>query len=858
MAPHLRKQLVVVGHGMVGHRFVQAAIERGLTETYDIIVLGEEPRPAYDRVALTSFFEVGAEALSYLPEGVYDDPRVSLHLESEVVAMDATAQTVTLANGTAFAYDELVLATGAAPFVPPVPGKDLGNVFVYRTIEDLEAIREASKSAKAGAVIGGGLLGLEAANALHQLGVKTHVVEMAPRLMAVQIDEAGGATLKRHVEDLGLTVHTGVMTELIDGDDDGLVSGIKFKDEDTLPLDIVIFSAGIRPRDLIAREAGLDIAERGGVLVDEDCRTSDAHVWAIGECAAPGGRMYGLVAPGYSMAEVVVDQLLGGEGQFLGADMSTKLKLLGVDVASFGDAFATTEDALELVFADAVAGIYKKLVVAENATGGYELLGGILVGDASAYGSLRPMVGSGMELPANPEELILPAGRGGGVELGLPDEAQICSCNNVTKADIKAAVSDDATLNDGGPCSDAGCVTKCTKAGSTCGSCKVVVKKIVEDHFAATGKVVDKSLCEHFAMTRQELFDVVAVHGYNRFDDIIEGHGKGRGCDICKPAVASVLASLLNHHVLDGENATLQDTNDAYLANLQKNGTYSVVPRIPGGEITPDKLIVIGQVAKEFGLYTKITGGQRIDLFGARMEDLPAIWKQLVDAGMESGHAYGKSLRTVKSCVGSTWCRYGVQDSVGLAIELELRYRGLRSPHKLKGGVSGCARECAEARSKDFGIIATEKGWNLYVCGNGGAIPSHAQLLAGDLDTATLIKYLDRFLMYYIRTADRLQRTSYWMDAIGGLDRIREVVVDDALGLGAELEAAMDTHVDSYFDEWKATIEDPEKLARFVSFVNAPGTPDPNITFREERGQIQAELTDGPVSLGSTIPVGAP
>lgn len=858
MAPHLRKQLVVVGHGMVGHRFVQAAIERGLTETYDIIVLGEEPRPAYDRVALTSFFEVGAEALSYLPEGVYDDPRVSLHLESEVVAMDASAQTVTLANGTAFAYDELVLATGAAPFVPPVPGKDLGNVFVYRTIEDLEAIREASKTARAGAVIGGGLLGLEAANALHQLGVKTHVVEMAPRLMAVQIDEAGGATLKRHVEDLGLSIHTGVMTELIDGDADGNVSGIKFKDEDTLPLDIVIFSAGIRPRDLIAREAGLDIAERGGVLVNEDCRSSDEHVWAIGECAAPGGRMYGLVAPGYSMAEVVVDQLLGGEGQFLGADMSTKLKLLGVDVASFGDAFATTEDALELVFADAVAGIYKKLVVAENANGGYELLGGILVGDASAYGSLRPMVGSGMELPANPEELILPAGRGGGIELGLPDEAQICSCNNVTKAEIKAAVSDDATLNDGGPCSDAGCVTKCTKAGSTCGSCKVVVKKIVEDHFAASGKVVDKSLCEHFAMTRQELFDVVAVHGYNRFDDIIEGHGKGRGCDICKPAVASVLASLLNHHVLDSSNVTLQDTNDAYLANLQKNGTYSVVPRIPGGEITPDKLIVIGQVAKEFGLYTKITGGQRIDLFGARMEDLPAIWKQLVDAGMESGHAYGKSLRTVKSCVGSTWCRYGVQDSVGMAIELELRYRGLRSPHKLKGGVSGCARECAEARSKDFGIIATEKGWNLYVCGNGGAIPSHAQLLAGDLDNETLIKYLDRFLMYYIRTADRLQRTSYWMDAIGGLDRIREVVVDDALGLGAELEAAMDTHVDSYFDEWKATIEDPEKLARFVSFVNAPGTPDPNITFREERGQIQAELNDGPVSLGSTIPVGAP
>jgi len=860
MAPHLRKQLVVVGHGMVGHRFVQAAIERGLTETYDITVVGEEPRPAYDRVALTSFFEVGAEALSFLPAGEYDDPRARLVINSEVTGVDTEAREVTLADGQVLPYDELVLATGAAPCVPPVPGKELGNVFVYRTIEDLEAIREASRTATAGAVIGGGLLGLEAANALHQLEVETHVVELAPRLMAVQVDEAGGATLKRHIEDLGLTVHTGVMTELIDGDDDGLVLGLKFKDVDEpLAVDLVVFSAGIRPRDGLAREAGIEVAERGGVLVNEECRSSDPHVWAIGECAAPDGKMYGLVAPGYDMAEIVVDRLLGGAGEFTGADMSTKLKLLGVDVASFGDAFAATEDALELVFSDAVAGIYKKLVVIENESGKYRLLGGIMVGDASSYGMLRPLVASGMDLPDNPEELILPAGRGGGLEIGLPDDAQVCSCNNVTKADIVAAVSDESTLNDGEPCADPACVTKCTKAGSTCGSCKVVVKKIVEDHFAAAGKVVDKSLCQHFPLTRQELFDVVAVHGYTRFDDIIEGHGKGRGCDICKPAVASILASLLNHHVLEPGNRQLQDTNDAYLANIQRNGTYSVVPRVPGGEITPDKLIAIGEVARDFGLYTKITGGQRIDLFGARMEDLPAIWKRLVDAGMESGHAYGKALRTVKSCVGSTWCRYGVQDSVGLAIELELRYRGLRSPHKLKGGVSGCARECAEARSKDFGIIATEKGWNLYVCGNGGAIPAHAQLLAGDLDRETLIKYLDRFLMYYIRTGDRLQRTSYWMNSIeGGLDRIREVVVDDVLGLGAELEAAMDKHVDSYFDEWKATIEDPEKMARFVSFVNAPGVPDPNISFRDERGQIAPADSDGPVSLGATIPVGGP
>ncbi len=467
----------------------------------------------------------------------------------------------------------------------------------------------------------------------------------------------------------------------------------------------------------------------------------------------------------------------------------------------------------------------------------------MLVGDASAYGILRPMAASGLPLPENPEELILPAG-GGGVALTLPAEAQVCSCNNVTKGQIEAAV-------DAG-CETAADVTRETKAGSTCGSCKTQVKKIVEDYFAAQGRTVDKSLCEHFALTRAELFDVVLIHGYRTFDEIVAAHGRGRGCDICKPAVASILASQLNGHVLARENRTLQDTNDAYLANIQRNGTYSVVPRIPGGEITPEKLIVIGEVARDFGLYTKITGGQRIDMFGARTEQLPAIWRRLVDAGFESGHAYGKALRTVKSCVGSTWCRYGVQDSVGLAIMLELRYRGLRSPHKLKGGVSGCARECAEARGKDFGVIATEKGWNLYVGGNGGAIPAHAQLLAGDLSTEELVRYLDRFLMYYIRTADRLQRTSTWIDSLeGGLDRVREVVVDDVLGLGTELEAAMARHVDGYFDEWRETLEDPDKLARFVSFVNAPDVPDPSIGFETVRDQI------APIDLGSAIPVGA-
>ena len=844
-----RPRIVVVGHGMVGHRFVQAAIERGLTETHDLVVLGEEPRPAYDRVALTSYFAAkSADELSLLPEGRYDDPRVELRVGAMVERVDPAARTVTLTDGEAVAYDELVLATGAAPFVPPIAGRDLDGCFVYRTIEDLDAIREAAADATVGVVVGGGLLGLEAANALVQLGLETHVVEMAPRLMPVQLDDTGGAALARHIRQLGVTVHTGVTTETVMAAD-GRAAGLALRDGDPVPADLVVFSAGIRPRDTLARSAGLEVAGRGGILVDEQCRSSDPHVWAVGECAAPGGVMYGLVAPGYAMAEVVVDALLGGGGRFEGADMSTKLKLLGVDVASFGDAFATTDGALELVFADAVAGVYKKLVVSGDGT---RLLGGILVGDASAYGALRPMVASGIALPDNPEELILPASGTAGRPMTIPDDAVVCSCNTVTRATIVGAVAGD----DG--CDDVACVKKCTRAGTTCGSCVPVVKNLVEEHFASVGRVVDKSLCEHFALTRQGLFDLVSIHGYRRFDDIVEAHGRGRGCEVCKPVIASILASQFNGHVLEKDTGALQDTNDAFLANIQRNGTYSVVPRVPGGEITPDKLIVIGEVARDFGLYTKITGGQRIDLLGARTEQLPQIWRRLVDAGFESGHAYGKALRTVKSCVGSTWCRYGVQDSTQLAIDLELRYRGLRSPHKLKGGVSGCARECAEARGKDFGVIATEQGWNLYVGGNGGANPAHARLLAGDVDTETLVSYLDRFLMYYIRTADRLQRTSAWIESLdGGLDRVREVVVDDALGLGAGLEAAMAAHVGTYRDEWRATLEDPDKLARFVSFVNAPDTPDPSISFTSERGQIRPSDPGSPVDLGATIPVGA-
>ncbi|PGH41593.1 nitrite reductase (NAD(P)H) [Micromonospora sp. WMMA1996] len=811
----MSERLVVVGNGMVGQRFVEALRTRDRDGRWRVTVLAEERRPAYDRVRLSALFDgVDADELSlHTP-----DDGVELRLGEPVTGVDRARRVVTTADGE-YPYDALVLATGSYPFVPPVDGTDLPGVFVYRTLDDLAAIREHARGRRTGAVIGGGLLGLEAANALRLLGLATSVVEFAPRLMPVQVDEAGGAMLRRYVEELGVTSYLGVATTALRPGPDGTVAALSLADGRTVDAELVVVAAGIRPRDELARAAGLPVGPRGGVLVDAACRTADERIWAVGECAAVDGACHGLVAPGYATAEVVADRLLGGAATFPGADTATKLKLLGVDVASFGDAHGVTPGCLDVTFTDPVTRSYAKLVLSDDAR---TLLGGVLVGDASAYPTLRASVGG--PLPAPPLALLAPTGGAGAG--ALPAAAQVCSCNAVTRADLDAAIAGGAT--------DVPALKACTRAGTSCGSCVPMLKQLLD----AAGVRQSRALCEHFDLTRQELFDLIRVRGIRTFSRLVAEHGRGRGCDICKPVVASILASLGTGHVLDGEAASLQDTNDHFLANLQRDGSYSVVPRIPGGEITPEKLIAIGEVARDFRLYTKITGGQRIDLFGARVDQLPQIWRRLVDAGFESGHAYGKALRTVKSCVGDTWCRYGVQDSVGLAVALELRYRGLRAPHKLKSAVSGCARECAEARSKDFGVIATETGWNLYVGGNGGFRPRHADLFATDLGTGELVTLIDRFLMYYVRTADRLQRTAAWIEAMdGGLDHLRSVLVDDSLGLCADLDAAMARHVAGYSDEWRDVLEDPDRLRRFTSFVNAPDVPDPSITFAVERGQ---------------------
>ncbi|KAK43212.1 nitrite reductase [Caballeronia jiangsuensis] len=840
-------KIVVIGHGMVGHKFLECLAESG-NEALHVTVLCEEPRAAYDRVHLTEFFTgKSADDLSLVEAGFFERSGYALKLNARAVAIDRTARTVTASTGEVLPYDKLVLATGSYPFVPPVEGRDRDGCFVYRTIEDLEAMQSFGAHSKTGTVVGGGLLGLEAAKALRDMGLETHVIEFAPRLMAVQVDDGGGRVLRAKIEELGVTVHTGKNTlAIVEGE--GTANRMNFADETHLDTDMIVFSAGIRPRDDIARTAGLTIGARGGIVIDDACRTSDADIFAIGECALWQGQLFGLVAPGYDMARIVVKQIIGEEAAFAGADMSTKLKLMGVDVASIGDAHGKTPGSRTYQYSDERKQVYKKIVVSDC---GKFLLGGVMVGDATEYGTLLQMMLNRIELPEAPEFLILPSSDGKakpalGVE-ALPDGAQICSCNNVSKAEICAAVCAGAT--------SIGAIKSSCKAGASCGGCVPLVTQVMKSEMKRQGLAVNNHLCEHFPYSRQELYHIARVEGHRTFGSLLAKHGKGRGCDICKPAVASILASCWNEFVLKKEHASLQDSNDYYLANIQRDGTYSVVPRMAGGEVTPDGLIAVGQVAKKYGLYTKITGGQRVDMFGARVEQLPFIWEELIAAGFESGHAYGKALRTVKSCVGSTWCRYGVGDSVGFAIELENRYKGLRTPHKIKFGVSGCTRECAEAQGKDVGVIATEKGWNLYVCGNGGMKPRHAELIASDLDHDTLVRYIDRFLMFYVRTADRLQRTSVWRDNLeGGLDYLIDVVINDKLDIADELEAEMQLVVDTYEDEWKKAVTDPNTRKRFRHFVNSE-QGDANVTFVEERGQIRPATVEERKSKLNDIPV---
>ncbi|KAJ9474001.1 Rieske domain-containing protein [Pseudozyma hubeiensis] len=900
-----RKRACVVGLGMVGIAFVEKLLKydlQGGRDEWEVIVFGEEPHIAYNRVGLTQYFTNRSIESLYLNElGWYSSHakgKLSYHTSDQVTGIDAENKIVRTEKGNEIKYDECILATGSDASLPPYITRErfcqTKGSFVYRTIKDLddiigyavEAPKTIGRRIRKAGVIGGGLLGLEAAKALLDLEEIDQVVlvERNRWVLSRQLDQEGGTLVLQKVRDLGVEVLLQARVRDLVFNEEGRLTGMimygkEGEDDEPFDIDMLVFAVGITPRDELAKAIpGMETKERGGgFTVNDSLSTTVPNVYAIGECASFEGQTFGLIAPGIEMAEVLAFNLTEGPHHAMrkmkSPDVSTKLKLMGVDVASFGDFFAdqgkiskplpgskaasrrskaseTDEMSPEeikksvkaLTYRDPFSDVYKKYIFTND---GKHLLGGMMVGDVKDYVKLVALCNKGLPIEKPPAELIIGAKKEGEEEGDdLPNEAQICSCHNVTKGDLIRCVKDGSVRSIGEMKSE-------TKCGTGCGGCMPLSTSILNKALKEAGVEVSNHLCGHFAYTRQELYQIIKFKKLKDFTTVMSTVGKkgdSLGCETCRPAVGSILSSLYNDWIMNPQLRQTQDTNDRYLANMQRDGTYSVVPRLAAGEITPAGLKAIGEVAEEYGLYTKITGGQRIDMFGAKKQDLPAIWTKLVDAGFESGHAYGKALRTVKSCVGSTWCRYGVGDSVGLAHELESRYKGIRAPHKFKGGISGCVRECAEAQGKDFGLIATTKGWNVFVGGNGGAKPRHAELIAEDVTRREAIKILDRFILFYIRSADKLERTARWIEKFpGGLKGLKEVIVDDKLGICADLEKEMEVLVGTYHCEWTKVVRDPARHKAFRQFVN---TDETQLVSEKMSERDQQRPADWPVEAG--------
>jgi nitrite reductase (NADH) large subunit len=904
------RRIAVVGHGPVGHDFIMKLVGMVGNGALDITVIGEECRMAYDRVHLTEYFEHrDASKLSMCDEKWFQEHQVSCKINARVENIDRDCKKLSIKDTktntvSELEYDACVLATGSYPFVPPIKNltTDTVGVFVYRNIEDLESMILYAKKSTRCAVIGGGLLGLEAAKAAYDLGQETHVLEMAPYLMPTQLEEGGGKALEKKIKEMDIKVHTSTKIIQIEVEN-GVLQGVRMSDsemeEQVVQFDMLVVSAGVRARDELARKCGIAVGPRGGVVVDARMRSSDESIYAVGEVASHNGICYGLIAPGWDQASVLAknfeDATWGLKGKsgadsgvppiYEGSDLSTKLKLLGVDVASFGssldfwfkrqfdDSKAKEMGLVSTLQQDPFSGLYRKLTFDQNTM---KLMGGLLVGNADDYFNLlalaqQPDLGKKM-----PQDLFM--GGSGEQDVGdLADDAIVCLCQKVTKADIVDAVKDKdcCTIPD---------IKRVTTAGAGCGGCVLstgFIPKLLKNTLESCGKSMFTGISPLFPFTRKELFEIIKVKEIKTWEEVVETCARvGKipnmqkalsGDEVCKPVVAGIFAQLWGSR----ENPTkdglkfLQDTNDHFLANIQRSGQYSVIPRCPGGELTPDELILMGTVAKKYNLWTKVTGAQRIGLFGANVWQLPDIWEeicygkssvkskdgklmvQVETDGMESGHAYGKALRAVKTCVGTSWCRFGVQDSVTMGNNIEQRYKGFRAPHKWKMGVSGCMRECAEAQGKDIGLVATSAGWNLYVCGNHGTSPKHATLMLTDISDEEAFTYVDRVMMYYTFTADPLTRTSKWLENLeGGIDHLREVVVEDKLGLCEEFDRRMQNQVDTYECEWKRVVDTPELRAKFRQFANVDDKKYGDLEWEQVRKQSKIKVDDLPTVIG--------
>ncbi len=804
-----RPKLVMIGNGMAGMRAVEEILSRD-ADAFDISVYGAEPAVNYNRIMLSPVLagEKRFDEIILNDRDWYDRNGVTLHAGVRVATIDRNAKCVVPADGQPEAYDRLIIATGSEPFVIPVPGRDLDGVRTFRDMDDVNAMLEATNRYRNAVVIGGGLLGLEAASGLRQRGMTVTVVHLMDVLMERQLDEAAGFLLKRELEGRGITVLTGANTKELLGN--GRVGAVRLEDGREIPAELVVMAAGIRPSTALARDAGLEV-ERG-IVVDDHLRTSDPHISAVGECVQHRGQTYGLVAPLFEMGKVLADQLTGhADTVYEGSVANTKLKVSGVDVFSLGD-FAGGGDTEDIVFRDAARGVYKRVVLQDD-----RVRGAVLYGDTADGAWYVQLLKDGTDISSYRDTLIFGRACTEGrprdpraAVADLADEAEICGCNGVCKGEIVSAIAAKGL-------SSVQEVRTHTKASSSCGSCTGLVEQLLSLTLGGDYAPAEvQSMCGCTGHGHDDVRRLIVAKGLTSIPEVMQEleWTTATGCPSCRPA--------LNYYLLCANPGTYRDDaqsrfiNERAHANIQKNGTYSVVPRMWGGLTNAAELRAIADVVDKFAIPTvKVTGGQRIDLLGVRKEDLPAVWADLSQAGLVSGHAYGKAVRTVKTCVGQEWCRFGTQRSMDMGVQIEKLCWGSWTPHKVKMAVSGCPRNCAEATIKDFGVVAVDSGWELHVGGNGGITVRVTDLLCKVETQEEVLEYCGAFLQLYREHARYLERTAPWVERVG-LEFVKARIVEDADSRRALFTRFLESQEHAQTDPWRQRAEDDVDAHEFT------------------------------------------
>ena len=796
-------KLVMVGNGMAGVRTLEELLKLS-PELYDITVFGAEPYPNYNRILLSPVLagEMSVQDIMLNDLDWYKQNRIHLHLNKKVVKIDRVARKVIAADGTEAEYDRLLLATGSNPFILPIPGADLDGVLAYRDIHDTDAMIAASKEHKHAVVIGGGLLGLEAANGLKLRGMEVTVVHLMDWLMERQLDRTAAGMLQKSLEAKGLKFLLKTQTQEIVGES-GHVTGVRFKDGTEVPADLVCMAIGIRPNTELAKAAGLHCNR--GIVVNDTTQTFDPRIYAVGECAEHRGTAYGLVAPLFEMAKVCANHLAQmGIARYTGSVTSTKLKVTGVDLFSAGD-FMGGEGTEEIVLNDPSGGVYKRLVIKDD-----KLVGSVLYGDTADGAWYFQLLKDGQNITELRDHLMFGQNhlgnsghQGQNRAASMPDEAEVCGCNGVCKGTIVKAIKENGLFT-----LDA--VRKHTKASSSCGSCTGLVEQILASTVGGAYTPVTnttKPVCGCTELTHAEVRKAIRAEKLLSIPETMEflNWRTPNGCASCRPALNYYLLSTWPHEVKDDPQSRF--INERAHANIQKDGTYSVIPRMWGGVTNASELRRIADVVDKYNIPTvKVTGGQRIDLLGVKKEDLPKVWQ---DLDMPSGHAYAKALRTVKTCVGSEWCRFGVQDSTSLGVALEKDLWRMYAPHKVKLAVSGCPRNCAEAGIKDVGVIGVDSGWEIYVAGNGGIKTEAAQFLVKVKSAAEVLDYTGAFLQLYREEGWYLERTVHYVARVG-LDHVKQRILEDHPGR-KELYARLQFALSGEKDPWKEHLAGPAR-----------------------------------------------